>query len=1077
MPSVTPGSKQYWRSMDELAETPEFKAIVENEFPYLNAGNLPSSSRRGFLKLMGASAALAGLVGCRWPEQSIVEYARRPMGRTPGKPVQFATAMSLNGVATGALVTSYDGRPVKVDGNPTHPFSLGRSDALMQAAILELYDPDRSAAPLRAGAPATWAEAMAALKGLGDAAKANAGASLLIISEPIASPTLADMKARLLAALPKATWVGYSPLSQDNERIGTQAALGKAARPLLDLKNAKVIASFDADLLMTHPAAVKLMNEFSKARSAADGHMNRLFVIEPNMSVTGSNADERFAEKLSNVTVRMAQVAVALGAAGVPLAAPALAAATKIAGSATPPPYVAELARELAAGRGASVVAAGYRLPPIAHALAVALNAALDNAGKTVTYAELPFPDRWSHLEAITAATEKLNGGSIETVVILGGNPVYDAPADLNFAAALGKAKNAVHLSLTNDETSKALGPGGWHLPAAHWLESWGDGYAYDGTLTMVQPLIAPLFDGKTAEEVIAPLFGDALTSGYDIVRRHFRERLAAGVPDFEAAWRKALHEGVVANTPWPKVAPSISGDWTAMANAVTSVDGERTFEITFVQDHKAYDGRFVNNGWLQELPDPITKMTWDNAAYMSPADANRLGIVRDDQIEISLGGLKMTLPVCPVPGHASGTITLPLGYGRRDAGSVAAGSGFNTYALRTRASFFGGAGATVAARGGSYALATTQDHHAMTSVVGNRQMGEVIPVLVRSGTLKKFQAEPDFVRKVHGVHSLPLVQLFDSFDKTFDESQRWAMSIDLSKCTGCSACVVACQAENNIPVVGKHEVRLGREMHWLRIDRYFTGDPLSDSVQVVHQPVPCQHCENAPCEQVCPVAATTHDSQGLNVMVYNRCIGTRYCANNCPYKVRRFNWFYNHHGPRHPRSLATGTVAPLTPKKPGLLPQQHLTEIQMMGMNPEVTVRSRGVMEKCSFCVQRIQHAKIEARNRQVQGHAGEMVIPDGTVSPACADACPAEAITFGDLNVTQSRVKKEWSNSRSYALLEEIGVRPRVRYLARLKNPLHEPVEHDAGHGGGTRDEPKSHDGSPASAPGHAGAPRHLG
>lgn len=1069
MPSLKPGSKQYWRSIDELAETPEFKASVASEFPYLSVGNLPSSSRRGFLKLMGASAALAGLAGCRWPEQNIFAYSRRPMDRTPGIPVQFATSMCLNGVAVGALVTSFDGRPIKVDGNPSHEFSRGRSDALMQAAILEIYDPDRSKIPLRGGQESTWAEALAEVKRLATQAKATSGASLVIVSEPIASPTLADMKARLLAALPKTTWVEYSPLSHDNERIGLAAALGKPARAINDLKPAKVIAAFDCDLFMTHPAGVRQMNDFARARSAADGHMNRLYVVEPNMSVTGSNADERYAETLGSVSVRLAQLAIALGAAGVQIAAPAQAAAAKLAGAAATPDYIGDLARDLAANRGASIVAAGYRLPPAAHALTAAINVALENAGKTVFYAELPAPERRAHLDAIADAVQKLNSGGVETLMILGGNPVYDAPVDLNFADAMSKAKNSIRLGLFNDETSKRCG---WQLPEAHWLETWGDGYAFDGTLSMVQPLIAPLYDGKTASEVVALLAGDAVTGAYDLVRRRFREKIATNPAEFENAWRSALHDGVVANTAWPRVAPSISGDWTSIAVAPAPANNQG-YEVTFLQDHKAYDGRFVNNGWLQELPDPITKMTWDNAAYISVADANRLGIRRDDKIEISLGDRKLVLPCCPVPGHASGTVTLLLGYGRKDAGNVALGSGFNCYELRTRAAYYSAAGASVTVRGDAYAIATTQDHHAMNTVVGNRQIAEITPVLVRSGTLSEFKARPDFVNHIHGVHTLPQIQLFDSFDHVYDQSQRWAMSIDLSKCTGCSACVVACQAENNVPVVGKQEVRLGREMHWLRIDRYFHGDPIGDAVKVVHQPVPCQQCENAPCEQVCPVAATTHDSQGLNVMVYNRCIGTRYCANNCPYKVRRFNWFYNHHGPRHPRSLATGTLELGSWEKPGLLPQQHLTEIEMMGMNPEVTVRSRGVMEKCSFCVQRIQNAKIEARNRQVQSHAPQMVIPDGTVNPACADACPAEAITFGDLNLAQSRVSEDWKNPRSYKLLEEVGIRPRVKYLARLKNPLHEPAGHGAG---GDHEQPK-HEGSPASAPAHAAAPRHLG
>ncbi|MBI5864727.1 MAG: TAT-variant-translocated molybdopterin oxidoreductase [Planctomycetes bacterium] len=1034
--------KLYWRSLDELADAPEFRAKIEHEFPYLADELRSPSSRRTFLKLMGASLALGGLTGCRWPKESIVEYSRRPAGRTPGVPVSYASTYTCNGVSTGVLVTSYDGRPIKIEGNPLHPLSLGASDSQMQAAILELYDPDRSVAP-RIGKPEPsaapvdvaklWSEVGKRLADAAGAIKSSKGAGLAILSPPVGSPTLEALRAKLMAAAPSASWVEYSPVPLENEPIGTALALGSPCRAQLDFSKAEVVASFDCDFQLSHPAALRYTRDYARHRTAEGGKMSRLYVVECNLSLTGSNADHRYAERFSSVGQRLAQLAAALAKEGVEFPAGAKA---KLASFAETPAYLASMAKDLAAHKGEGLVCVGARQPAAAHAVATMINAALGNAGKTVSYAKLAAAPI-DGVKAMADLVQKMAAGSIDTLVILGGNPVYDAPADLAFAQALSKVRNSIRLGLYEDETSRECAV---HIPAAHWLEAWGDGRAWDGTASIQQPLIAPLYDGKSEIEIVGSLLGEA-DGGYELVRTTWKSRLGG---DFEAAWRGVLHDGVIAKSAPPAEAPAITAtDWAGPIDSLTAVSVQAgAFEVIFEADRKMFDGRFVNSGWLQELPDPITKMTWDNAAYIAPADAAKLGLRRDDRIEISISGGSLKIPVCPVPGHARGAITLPLGWGRRHAGVVAKGCGFDVGILRTQAGFHSAIGAAKTV-GDRYALATTQDHHAMESDVGSKEMAHRIPVLAREGTLAAFVHDRKFVNKIEGVHTIPLVQLFGYHD--FPDQPRWAMAIDLSKCTGCSACVVACQSENNIPVVGKEEVQLGREMHWLRIDRYFQGDPQSDDIAVLHQPVPCQHCENAPCEQVCPVAATTHDEQGLNVMIYNRCIGTRYCSNNCPYKVRRFNWFNNQHGPRHPRSKAGGVTVFQTfdiKNSPSMLPQKKLTDIEKMGKNPSVTVRSRGVMEKCTFCVQRLTQAKIDARTNQVNpilANAGDGRPADNVVT-ACAQACPAEAITFGDLQLKGARIAGAFDHDRSYALLEEVNARPRVRYLAKLRNPAGE-------------------------------------
>lgn len=1029
MPSLKRGlsGQAYWRSLDELADAPEFRAHLENEFPGLDEA-LGAPSRRQFLKVMGASLAFAGLTGCRWPRETIVPYANRPEGVVPGIPLHYATALDIGGVATGLLAKSFDGRPIKIEGNELHPNSLGATNAMAQASVLQVYDPDRSRLPVEGeGQSRSWEQFDAFARAHFEPQRGG-GSGICVLAEASSSPTRAAARARFEQAFPQASWFEYEPVSRDNERLGTAAAFGRPMRPILELGAADVIVAFDADLLLEHPASVRYTRDYARGRTASDGTMNRLYAVESTLSLTGSNADHRYAVRSSEIPAGIRTLARLLAARGVSLPG-------DVRGSADHggevPAFLEQIADDLASHRGHCVIAAGPRQPAEVHALAAALNVALGNAGETVRYVPEPDEARPTHADAIANLAARIDAGQVETLVLLGTNPAYNAPADLGFAEKLGKVGTTIHYGLYRDESARLCS---WHAPAAHYLESWGDARGWDGTYSVVQPLIAPLYGGRTAEELLSLLAAGRVTSGYEQVRAVFGEKIAPG--SGEPEWRRVLHDGLWDGTAWEAASVTVQGDSlraSSPGGAATRPAGD--FEVVFVPDSRLLDGRFANNGWLQELADPITKLTWDNAALISPADASALGVRREDRVTISLDGRELTIPVYVLPGHARGSITLVLGHGRPAGGLVAEGAGFDVYALRTTKGMNVATGAQVRrAGGGRYRLATTQDHHAVVSAVGEPEVARRAHLLVREGTLEHYKEDPHFVQ--HIGHSLPLVQPFEQH--RFSGRHQWGMTIDLSKCTGCSACVVACQSENNVPVVGKGEVLRGREMHWLRIDRYFKGDPNDEGgLQVAHQPMPCQHCENAPCEQVCPVAATVHDQEGLNVMVYNRCIGTRYCSNNCPWKVRRFNWFWNHHGPQHPRSVKVGEPYWLvTPD------QADVTPIEKMVENPDVTVRTRGVMEKCTFCVQRINRAKIAARNESVTPTLGNeeagYALADGSVIPACAQACPAEAITFGDLSDTGSAVHASFKHDRAYVTLEELNARPRNKYLAKLRNPV---------------------------------------
>jgi len=999
----------YWRSLDELADTPEFRAVVEREFPTLVPEILGPTGRRTFMKLMGASVALAGLTACRWPKERIVPYAHRPDGRIPGVPEFYASAMELSGVAFGALVKSVDGRPIKVEGNPGHAESRGACGSFALASLLDLYDPDRSRGIVqRAGGEEfakSWDEFEAFAASHFGALRVHGGRGLAVLAEPSSSPTLAATRSRFFEAFPEAAWYEYEPLSNDAERAGTAMVFGVPMRPLARLAEADAVVSFESDLLQLAPASLANARDFAARRRALDGTMNRLWVFESSPSVTGASADERramSAQEIADTATRLlADLLLRPGVEPEWMTPTLRAALAGLKGEGVNDPHLDALRRDLLEHRGRAYIAAGPSQPPVVHALVALTNLALGNGGTTVRYIEDPAGARPSHADSIAALARAIDGGEVETLLVLGGNPAYDAPADLEFARRLGSVKTVVHLSMHRDETSTLAA---WHLPRAHWLESWSDARAWDGAVSVIQPLIQPLFEGRTPAELLALVAWLPVRNGYDLVRETLGPLVGS-----ERGWRRALHDGVVAGSALPASERPIAADTLAAAIAtsrpVPSRAGAEALELVFLPDRKVYDGRFANNAWLQELPDPVTKLTWDNALFVSPRTAEALGLGMGDVVKLTSTGRALEVPVYILPGQADFSLGLPLGYGRRKAGRIGDGVGADAFSLRTTGAMHVVAGVGVQKTGRRHTLATTQDHWAMGKL-GERTLQHRVSEFVKEGTLAEYAADPGFAQR--GEHEL--IQLWDPHRY---EGNQWGMAIDLSACTGCGVCMVACQSENNIPVVGKEQVIVSRDMHWIRVDRYFKGDP--NDPGFAFQPVACVQCENAPCEQVCPVQATVHDHEGINDMVYNRCVGTRYCANNCPYKVRRFN-FLNWH--------------------------KNLTTIGSMAMNPDVTVRSRGVMEKCTYCIQRISTARIQAKN---EGRP----VRDGEIVTACEQACPSGAIVFGNINDPESRVSKAYRNGRTYSLLGEINVRPRTRYMARLKNPVNDRPAPAGAHG----------------------------
>jgi MoCo/4Fe-4S cofactor protein with predicted Tat translocation signal len=994
MPSIADNerTKQPWRSLAELADAPEFRAFMEAEFP--TKADPEGVSRRRWLQLMGASLALAGTAGCRWEKEEILPFVERPEGRVPGVAERYATAMDLSGSAIGLLVTVFDGRPVKIEGNPNHPQSLGATDSLAQAAILNLYDPDRSRQVLRResggrGDIAKWEQFDAFAKDHFGGLREKQGDGLTILAEADSSPTLARLRSQFLEAYPEAKWVEYEPLSRDNERAGAEAAIGSPYRTQLHLEKTHVVVSLDADLFGDHPTGLRNTRHFAEGRDPK-GDMNRLYVAESCFTITGAAADHRIPVRSSQIGAFVVAIEAKLAGEPADTEAPWL-------------KFLDAIVDDLEHHHGQSLLVAGPSQPAEVHAAVHRINAKLNNIGRTLTYTEDPDPDRPSHIDAIAQLVEQINTGDVDTLVVLGGNPVYDAPVDVDFAAAFAKVGTRIHLSLDDNETSQAAT---WHLPRAHFLEAWGDARGYDGTYSIVQPMIEPLWEGRSKIEVLAGLIGSD-SNAYEEVRETARD--VAGKEDFETRWQVALHDGILKDSQSSPITPKPED---VADTPLPSKADAGDFEVIFTRDASVYDGRFANCGWLQELPDPMSRLTWDNAALIGPATAERLGVKSDRVISVTIDGRTIELPVFVMPGQADGTIGIALGYGRTAAGHVGGSEqnnvspvGANAYAIRQSTAPYWASSATVQVTARTAGLATTQDHHAI-DMIAMKGKAERLGQLVRETTKTELAEHPDVI--AHALH-LPGNVSEDELKSLWEphtyDGYRWGMSIDMNKCIGCNACVIACQAENNIPVVGKERVLEGREMHWLRIDRYFQGEPENPTAN--HQPVGCQQCENAPCEQVCPVAATVHTKEGLNDMVYNRCVGTRYCANNCPYKVRRFNYFYYH-----------GDL-----DKPG-------GEVAKMAFNPEVTVRSRGVMEKCTYCVQRIQAGKIAAKNEGRE-------VRDGEVSSACQQACPAQAIEFGNLADSESQVAAAHESNRAYGMLAELNVKARTKYLARVRNP----------------------------------------
>jgi len=964
--------KEYWRSLEQLAGTDEFRHYLEREFPKGTvelAGN--SWSRRSFLTTMGASLALAGLTSCRRPVEKIVPYVTRPEEIDPGVPNYYATTMPLGLSAYGVIVTTHEGRPTFIQGNPLHPSSKGAVSPIVQASLLDLYDPDRSRSVLHHGKETAWDDFVAWWKEQYDRYKQSGGEGLAVLSESFNSPTLSRLKRRFHETFPKAQWVAWEPVSDENIYKGIELATGRVLQPVYDFSRAQVILALDCDFLGTESEAIANTVGFTEARrvrSRSDA-MNRLYVVEPSMTVTGMMADHRVAVDRGRVGSLLLALARVVTARGVPIE---FARGVNRPNTELASDFVQVLSGDLGMHRGECLVVAGRAQPPAVHAMACAMNAALGNVGRAVTYHDIAslVLSSDTDLAALAANVEK---NAVQTLIIAGGNPVFSAPRDMSLSTLLEAVNDTVHLSSHVDETSLSCS---WHLPRAHYLESWGDAQSWNGANSVVQPVITPLMEGRGDVELYALLAGGEEVSAHDAVRETAQPLL--GRAGFESKWRAGLHDGIMPGSGPAAVVPGLSMGELDLADA----DGL----ILSFDCSKHFDGRFANNGWLQELPDPVTKLAWGNAALISPKLAEEYDLENEDMVELDIDGRTLEIPAWISPGQADSSISVALGYGRAAAGRVGNGVGFNAYKLRTSDNMWFATGVKLRKLGPKYSLACTQDHGSM----------EGRPI-VRENTLAGYKEKAEFYPRE--IEHPPPVSLWD--EHKYDKGYQWGMAIDLNACTGCNACVVACQAENNIPIVGKEQVCNGREMHWMRIDRYYAGDIHDPRVLV--QPMNCQHCEMAPCEQVCPVAATSHDPEGLNVMVYNRCIGTRYCSNNCPYKVRRFN-FFNY--------------------------MNELPELIKMAQNPEVTVRFRGVMEKCTYCIQRISLAKIKAKN---EGRT----VTDGEIRTACQAACPAQAIVFGNIGDANSRVSQLRQNDRRYRVLEELNTRPRTIYLAKLRNP----------------------------------------
>ncbi len=1065
-PSLT--GKQYWRSVGELSDTPEFRGWLEREFP-AGAAEIEGDdvSRRSFLKLMGASMALAGfgLNSCRKPEIHLVPFTKSAEWVIPGKFLYYATAMPRRSGAMPLVVTTVDGRPIKIEGNPMQTESNGATDAFAQASVLDLYDPSRSQRFVRQSKLSDRAAFEKYIGELRPKMAANGGAGLAFLVEETYSPTRERLRTELQKQFPKMRWCVYEPLLTEAQHFSTEMSFGPNARVIPQFDRADVIFALDSDFLNCGEgdlAAVRGFTARRRVREAKDS-MNRLYVVENRYTLTGAMADHRLrfaASQIPGITHALAtKIAVATKDAGLSSVLVTLKAPDKA--EKYDERWLNEAAADLLSKPGASLVVAGPHQPVVVQLLVYAMNVALKNIGTTMLVRELPKTGRAG---SILQLASEIEAGRIQQLFIFGGDPVYNAPRSLaqdrksrqplDWADLQKRVPDVVRLGQFEDATS-ALSQ--WHIPAAHYLESWSDGLTNGGAYVAMQPMILPLFGGLSELDMLMIIGGQPPANGPELVQETFRATAPPG--DFPTAWTKFLHDGFAAHIPArnrpPKFNSNAAGGVAHTLWNNPPAPTKDSPEIVLVGSYAMDDGRYVNNGWLQEMPDPITKLTWDNAAMMSPAQAHHIGVKDGDLVEVtvtdSLKGKdgkplqrQLVIAALVMPGHADNSVTIPLGYGRKHTGPVGEEAGFNAYLLRTSSNphFIVADGRAVVSVkvkkvGEKYPLSITQDHY---SIEGRG--------LVREATLEGYRKDEEFVTKVAGDEELPkqLPTLYSHPPLT--APQQWGMTVDLNTCTGCSACVIACQAENNIPIVGKLQVSHGRAMHWIRIDRYYaSAKPYNqdhgewpENPEIVHEPMMCQHCENAPCETVCPVNATIHSEDGLNVMAYNRCIGTRYCSNNCPFKVRRFNFFDYTQRPIGKTKVAGFSVFR---EYLGPLTEKGAADTMKLQKNPNVTVRMRGVMEKCTYCVQRIEEAKIAAHVRA--GASDKTLIPRDSFTTACAQACPAEAIVFGDIADPETRVSKVKAENRNYRLLEYLNVKTRTSYLARIRNP--NPKMPDAG------------------------------